>query len=160
MPFPSATVAGLLADLILSLHVGIVAFVVLGEILFLAGGWRGWRWIRNLPLRLLHLALVAYIALQAWLGVACPFTAWEQRLRTLAGQSHYQESFIEHWLSRLIFFQAPWWVFVAAYSVFTLLVAVTWWRFPPRRRSRQAVCAGTNVAAISSKPGPHRCKKP
>ncbi len=134
MPFPSPTAAGLLAELLLSLHVGIVAFVVLGEALFLIGGWRSWRWIRNLPLRLLHLALIAYIAVQAWLGVACPLTVWEQHLRTLAGQSPYQESFIEHWLSRLIFFQAPWWVFVAAYSLFALLVAVTWWRFPPRRR--------------------------
>ncbi len=134
MALPSPCVAGLLADLILSLHVGIVGFVVLGELLFVAGGWRGWRWIRSLPLRLLHLALIAYIAVQAWVGVACPLTVWEQRLRTLAGQSPYQESFIEHWLSRLIFFQAPWWVFVAAYSTFALLVAVTWWRFPPRRR--------------------------
>ncbi len=133
MPFPSPALAGPLADLILWLHVAIVAFVVLGEALLLAGGLAGWRWIRNLPLRLLHLALIAYIALQAWFGMACPLTVWEQDLRRLAGQSPYKASFIEYWLSRLIFFQAPWWVFVAAYTAFLLLVAGTWWRFPPRR---------------------------
>lgn len=125
--------ASMLADAVLALHVAIVAFVVLGEMLFLIGGWRGWRWIRSLPLRLLHLALMVFVAIQAWLGALCPLTVWEQRLRALAGQTGYQESFIEHWLSKLIFFQAPWWIFVAAYTAFALLVLATWWRFPPRR---------------------------
>lgn len=129
-------VAGLLADLILSLHVAIVAFVVLGEALFLVGGWRGWNWIRNLPLRLLHVALMLFIVVQAWLGALCPLTLWEQRLRALAGQANYDESFIEHWLSKLIFFEAPWWIFVAAYSAFALLVMATWRWFPPRSGQR------------------------
>lgn len=127
------TTAGLIAELVLVLHVGIVAFVVVGQALFLFGGWRGWRWVRNLELRLLHLVLMPHVAVQAWLGIACPLTALEQNLRAVAGQASYRESFVEHWLSRLIFFEAPWWVFVAAYTGFALLVAATWWRFPPRR---------------------------
>ena len=131
----SPTAAALLADLILLLHASVVGFVVLGEALFLAGGWRAWSWVRHLPLRLTHLALMVFIAVQTGLGQLCPLTLWEQALRRRAGQGAYTESFIEHWLSRLIFFDAPWWVFVTAYSAFAALVLLTWWWVPPRRRS-------------------------
>ena len=130
--------AAALANTILVLHVGIVAFVVLGEVMILIGARRGWRWVRNRMLRVAHLALMVVIALQSWLGALCPLTQWEQALRRHAGQDAYAGSFIEHWLSRLIFFEAPWWVFVAAYTVFALLVLLTWRRVPPRRSGGDA----------------------
>jgi hypothetical protein len=133
MQTPSPQTAALLADLILVMHVGVVAFVVLGQALFIAGGLRGWHWVRNMALRLTHLALMLFIALQTWWGALCPLTVWEQALRRRAGQEIYGETFIEHWLSRLIFFDAPWWYFVAAYTVFAVLVVLTWWWLPPRR---------------------------
>lgn len=128
----SADAARWLADAILTLHVGVVAFVVLGTLAILAGGPAGWRWVRGRSFRMTHLALMVFIALQAWLGQLCPLTEWEQSLRSRAGQETYGESFIEHWLSRLIFFEAPWWSFVAAYTAFAALVALCWWRWPPR----------------------------
>ncbi|HEY0502921.1 MAG TPA: DUF2784 domain-containing protein [Lysobacter sp.] len=134
----SPAFAALLADAILALHVGIVAFVVLGAVAILVGAWRGWRWVRGFRWRLAHLLLMAFIAAQAWLGALCPLTVWEQALRRRAGQADYGESFIEHWLSRLIFFEAPWWVFVAAYSAFAALVVLAWFRVPPQRRRRGA----------------------
>lgn len=126
--------AAVLADAILLLHVAVVLFVLGGQALFLLGGWRGWRWVRGRGLRLAHLALAAFIALQAWLGQLCPLTAWEQALRRAAGQTGYGESFIEHWLGRLLYVQAPWWAFVAAYSAFAVLVLLTWRWVPPRPR--------------------------
>lgn len=134
-PFPPV-LAGALADAILVLHIGVVAFVVLGEVLVLLGGWRGWRWVRNFKLRLTHLVLMLFIALQAWLGALCPLTVWEQALRRRAGEAAYGESFIEHWLSRLIFFDLPWWSFVVAYTAFAALVLLSWHRVPPRRQPR------------------------
>ena len=128
--------AAVLANAILMLHVGIVAFVVLGEVLILVGARRSWGWVRNRALRVTHLALMVFIALQSWLGALCPLTEWEQALRRRAGQEAYAESFIEYWLSRLIFFEAPWWVFVAAYTAFALLVLLTWLWVPPRRKHR------------------------
>lgn len=125
--------AGTLADLILLLHAVIVAFVVLGLPLIALGGWLGWRWIRVRWLRLLHLATIAFVATQAWLGETCPLTLWEQQLRLHAGQQAYDGSFIEHWLARLIFFDAPPWLFVIAYTLFGLAVAAAWWRWPPQR---------------------------
>lgn len=126
--------AGLLADAILLLHVAIVLFVVGGQALILLGGWRRWAWVRSLRLRLVHAALVVFIALQAWLGQLCPLTVWEQSLRRVAGQDTYGEGFIEYWLGRLLYVQAPWWVFVLAYSGFALLVLASWRWVPPRRR--------------------------
>lgn len=126
--------AAVLADLVLVVHAAIVAFVVGGQVLVLVGGWRGWAVVRDLRLRLLHLGLVVYVAAQAWLERICPLTVWEQALRDRAGQPVHQGSFIEHWVGRLIFFEAPTWVFVAAYTAFALLVAASWRWVPPRRR--------------------------
>lgn len=123
-----------LADAILALHVGIVVFVVGLLPLVLIGGTLGWRWVRHFGLRLTHLALMVFIAAQAWLGQLCPLTVWEQDLRRLAGQSAYRESFIEHWLSRLLYWEAPWWVFVAAYTGFAVGVGVAWWGVRPQRQ--------------------------
>lgn len=129
---------GALADVILALHVGIVAFVLVGTGAILFGGWREWAWVRDLRFRIAHLLLIAFIAAQAWAGRLCPLTVWEQALRARAGQDVYAESFIQHWLSRAIFFEAPWWAFIAAYSLFALLVLACWWWVPPRRRMRPA----------------------
>ncbi len=125
--------AGVLADLILLLHVAIVAFLVVGLPLIALGGWFGWQWTRNRRFRLLHLATIAFVAIQAWLGEICPLTIWEQQLRSRAGQTGYDGGFIEYWLSRLIFFEAPPWVFVIGYSLFALAVVAAWWRWPPQR---------------------------
>jgi len=124
------------ADLILAAHVGVVLFVVGGQLLILLGGLRGWAWVRRRVLRLLHLVLIVYIAAQAWLGQLCPLTVWEQALRAHAGQRVYQESFVEYWLGRLLYIDAPWWMFVALYSGFALLVALSWWWVPPVSRGK------------------------
>ncbi len=129
------SLAGPLADAILALHVGVVAFVVLGTLAIPLGAWRRWRWVRGFRWRAAHLALMVAIALQAWLGALCPLTVWEQALRRRAGEAAYEASFVEHWLSRLIFFEAPWWIFVAAYSGVAACVLLLWRLVPPRRRS-------------------------
>lgn len=129
----SPATAALLADALLALHMGIVIFVVGLLPLILIGGARGWRWVRHFGLRLTHLALMVFIAVQAWLGQLCPLTIWEQALRRTAGQGSYGESFIEHWLSRLLYWDAPWWVFVAAYTVFAVVVGAAWWVVRPQR---------------------------
>jgi len=142
----SPAVAALLADAILALHVCVVAFVVLGEPLILLGGWRGWAWVRGLKWRLAHLLLMGFVAAQAWLGALCPLTVWEQALRRRGGQIGYDESFIEHWLAKAIFFEAPWWIFVAAYTGFAVLVLATWFWVPPKRPSHGYARTGRTPA--------------
>lgn len=137
MPSLPPQLAAFLADAILVLHVGIVLFVVLGAFVIPFGAWRGWRWVRGFRWRVTHVVLMGVIAVQAWLGALCPLTVWERALRRRAGEAVYETSFIEHWLSRLIFFEAPWWVFVAAYTVFAGFVLLLWWWVPPRRGMRR-----------------------
>lgn len=122
----------IVADAVLSLHVAFVVFVVLGLLLIVFGGIRDWGWIRNSWFRAIHLAGIAIVVAQAWFGIVCPLTTLEMRLREQAGQAHYEGSFIQHWLERLLFYNAPSWVFVLVYTVFGLLVLVAWLRFPPR----------------------------
>ena len=129
---PSPALSRWLADGVLVLHAGVVLFVVGGWILTLLGNWRGWGWVNGLRFRLTHLAAIAFVVAQAWLGATCPLTALESWLRVQAHAAAYRTSFIEHWLQRLLFYAAPPWVFMLAYSVFAAFVVAAWWWFPPR----------------------------
>jgi len=124
----------LFADAVLALHFTLVAFVVSGLVLILVGNLRGWRWVNGWWFRIAHLAAIGVVVAQAWLGATCPLTTLEMWLRAQAGLGTYRESFIAHWLQRLIYYEAPLWVFTWVYTLFGLLVAATWWRFPPKRQ--------------------------
>jgi hypothetical protein len=121
----------LLADAVLTLHFSIVVFVVGGLVLTVIGNFRAWRWVNALWFRLAHLAAIGVVVAEAWFGATCPLTSLEMWLRAQARATTYSGSFIEHWLSRLLYYEAPTWVFTLGYSLFGLLVALTWWRFPP-----------------------------
>lgn len=131
MPYQS------LADLVLALHVGVVLFVVGGLVLIVAGNLRGWGWVNTLGFRLAHLAAIGFVAAEAWAGVVCPLTTLEAWLRERADAATYEGGFIEHWLARLLFWEAEPWVFTLAYTLFALAVVAAWWRFPPRRRGHR-----------------------
>jgi polyferredoxin len=135
MPLPAATYRAL-ADAVLVLHVGVVIFVVGGLLLILLGNWRGWGWVNAWWFRLAHLAAIAVVAAEAWLGVVCPLTTLEMELRARAGGATYGGSFIGHWLQRFLYYDAPAWVFTLAYSLFAAAVAASWWWFPPTRRGQ------------------------
>jgi hypothetical protein len=125
----------LLADLVLATHFAVVLFVVGGLVGVVAGNFFGWRFVNAWWFRVAHLAAIAVVVAQAWLGIVCPLTTLESWLRTQAGEAAYETSFIEHWLTRLLFYDAPAWAFTAAYSLFGLAVVAAWWRFPPGRRA-------------------------
>lgn len=129
----------LLADAVLLLHLGVVVFVIGGLLAVLAGHWRGWRWVDGWWFRVLHLGAIVWVAVQAWLGEVCPLTTLESWLRAQAGAAGYQRGFVEHWVQRLLFHDAPAWLFVLGYTLFALAVAAAWWAFPPRRGARQQV---------------------
>jgi hypothetical protein len=124
----------LFADAVLTLHVAIVLFVVVGLVLVLVGNVCKWQWVNGLWFRLAHIGAIAVVVAQSWFGMVCPLTTLEMWLRAKAGQATYSGNFIEHWLQRLLYYDAPPWVFVTAYTLFGLLVVATWWYFPPRRR--------------------------
>lgn len=123
-----------LADAVLVLHFTIVLFIVGGLLLVVVGNLRGWRWVNHWWFRVAHVAAIGVVVLQGWLGRVCPLTTLESSLRTRAGSATYSGSFIEHWVQRVLYYEAPAWAFTLAYTCFGLLVAAAWWRFPPRRR--------------------------
>lgn len=116
----------LLADAILLLHLIFVAFVVLGFGLIAIGLWAKWAWVHNRIFRITHLLAIAVVVVQAWLGRDCPLTVWENRLREMAGQTSYTQSFVEYWLQKILFYRAESWVFTTLYTIFGVLVLVLW----------------------------------
>ncbi|HSD96403.1 MAG TPA: DUF2784 domain-containing protein [Sulfuricaulis sp.] len=123
-----------LADLVLVAHAAYVLFVIGGQTLIVVGWIRGWEWTRYRVFRLLHLAAIGLVMLEAWLGINCPLTTLENFLRVQAGVVTYENSFIAHWLRWVIFYAAPEWIFALIYTVFMTLVILTWLAYPPRRK--------------------------
>ena len=121
-----------LADSVLVLHMAIVLFVVGGLFLIILGNARGWPWVNRWPFRILHLAAIAAVVAESWFGLVCPLTTVEQWLRAQAEVPAYAGSFIEHWLHRLLFYEAPSWVFTLSYTAFGLAVLAAWCRYPPK----------------------------
>ncbi len=128
----------LLANTVLALHFAIVIFVVGGLAFILVGRLCAWRWVDALWFRLAHLGAIAVVAAQAWAGVVCPLTTLEMWLRERAGAATYEQSFIEYWMQRLLYYEAPAWVFALAYTVFLLVVLATWVYIPPRHKRKHA----------------------
>ncbi|MBL0142544.1 MAG: DUF2784 domain-containing protein [Betaproteobacteria bacterium] len=119
----------MLADLVLLLHAAFVLFVAGGLVAIWAGAAFDRSWARNPWFRGLHLAAIAFVAVQSALGYACPLTIWEDALRGSADDA----GFIQRGVRALLYWNAPGWVFTTVYVAFGAFVAATWWRIPPRR---------------------------
>ena len=127
----------LAADAVLVTHALFVAFVVIGQVLILAGLALGWRWVRNRAFRYAHVAAIVSVAAEALVGVMCPLTVWEHVLRRTSPEG---PSFVARWVGRLLYYDLPEWAFTTGYVVFASAVAVTLWLIPPGGdRSREGL---------------------
>jgi hypothetical protein len=122
----------MLINVIVLAHFLIVLFVVAGLPLIYLGATLHWTWVRSRFLRLSHLGAILFIAAESLIGISCPLTVWEDALR---GQQSAR-GFIERWIDRLIFYDAPTWAFTAAYAAFATLVLLAWVTVPPARGKR------------------------
>jgi hypothetical protein len=120
----------MLADIIVVIHLLIVAFIVGGVPVVYLGAALRWPWVRFRTWRVVHLGAILFVAVESLLGIGCPLTVWEDTLR--GGQQ--RAGFIERWVHRLMFYEAPTWMFTTAYVAFAALVLVTWIAIPPTRR--------------------------
>ena len=123
----------MLADAIVVVHLLIVMFVVTGVPLIYLGAARHWACVRSWRWRLLHLGAIVVIAAESLFGIVCPLTVWEDKLRG----EQVSTGFIERWVDRILFYDAPTWVFAAAYVAFAVLVVITWVAVPPTKRPRK-----------------------
>lgn len=71
-----------LADGVAWVHLGFVAFVILGFASIVAGAVCRWEPVRNFWFRSLHLCAIGFVAARSWLPIPCPLTALEHGLRT------------------------------------------------------------------------------
>lgn len=84
---------GVLADLVVLLHLAFTVFVVLGGLTVLWRRWMAW----------LHLPAAAWGVFIEMSGRICPLTPLEQSLRERAGQSSYEGAFVEQYVVALIY---------------------------------------------------------
>jgi hypothetical protein len=116
---------GLAADLVMLVHSAFVLFVVFGIVLV-------WRWPRLAWLHVPALAWGVLVVVMRWI---CPLTPLEQHLRDRAGQPGYEGGFINHYLSPLLYPEAPGpavrWV---AVTLLALCHGWVYWRLWNRRR--------------------------
>jgi hypothetical protein len=83
----------LLADLVLLLHLAFILFAVFGAL-----GALIWR---RAPL--VHLPVLAWGTYVEFSGGICPLTPFENALRRAAGQAGFSGSFVDHYLSPLVY---------------------------------------------------------
>jgi hypothetical protein len=122
-----------IADAVLCIHFAFVAFVVVGLVLIWAGFFLRWECVRNFWFRVAHLLCMAVVFAESVLGVTCPLTTWEMKLRLRAGGGEvYQGSFIQHWIHKIMFFRLDEWVFTAIYAIVFGAIAVSLWVVRPR----------------------------
>jgi len=124
----------LLADIIAIIHLGYVIYVILGFILIVLGIILRWKWIRSLSFRITHLLAIVGVACEALLGVNCPLTVLEFKLRYASGLSSKKVSFIGNIIDSIVFYNAPMWLFTIIYTAFALIVVTTFIIAPPKRK--------------------------
>ncbi len=84
---------GLLADVVVVIHLGFIAFVAVG-------GFLAWRW----PWLLwLHVPAIIYALVIVTVGFDCPLTPLERGLRHAAGQRGYAGGFVKHYLTGVVY---------------------------------------------------------
>lgn len=120
------------ADIILVIHALAVVFNVGGLAAIWIGAALKWRWIRNFWFRAIHLGAMGFVAAESLVGILCPLTVLEDALRQ-GGRP--ESSFIQRWVSRLLYYDLPERVFTIVYVLFALVVALTFIYIRPDRRA-------------------------
>jgi hypothetical protein len=117
-----------LADVLLALHLSFILFVVGGGVLALR--WPRTAWI--------HLPAALWGVLVECIGWICPLTLLEVALRHAAGRGAYETTFVERYLSPIIYPDALTRDMQIALGLAVLVVniavyALVWRRSKPRR---------------------------
>jgi hypothetical protein len=122
----------LAADAVFWGHMAVIAFNVFGLVAIPLGAWRAWRFVRVFWWRALHALALVLVALQAVLGQACFLTIWESDLLGRAGEAASSAPLIQRWITALVFWPFPIWVFAVAYVAICGYTLMLWWFVPPR----------------------------
>lgn len=84
---------GLLADVVVFLHLAFVLLILLGGVLVLRWPWFAW----------VHLPLASWGVLVQSMSWTCPLTPLENWLRARAGGTPYRTGFVEHYVIPVLY---------------------------------------------------------
>ncbi len=85
----------LLADLTLILHLCFVIFAIFGGLLIL----------RRRSIIWLHLPALFWGIFVQVFSLTCPLTEYENKFRSLGGETNYSGGFIDYYVSKILYFQ-------------------------------------------------------
>ena len=135
----------LLADVILFVHVLIALYNALGLPVIWIGALCRWSFVRNPWFRYSHAGLMGFVLVEALLGMLCPLTVWEGRLRQAAGRrGPGEEGFIAYWLDRILYHDFEPETFMVAYGLFYAAILATLFIVPVRPIRRKKLPPGEN----------------
>jgi hypothetical protein len=124
---------GLLADLVVAIHLGYVAYVLLGQLAIIVAAPFRWQWARNPWFRFTHLAAIGIVAYEAIFNIRCPLSIWEEKLRVMGGGEAIGETFMGRLLHNVLFIDnMPEIFFTTAYVAMFILVIQGLVMYPPR----------------------------
>src|SRR5439155_23880114 len=119
----------------LAAHFAFVAFVVAGLLVIWLVFIFRWPFVYDLRFRIAHLLAMGFVLGESLLGFICPLTTWENQLRLRAGGGEsYANSFLQHWIGRILFFDLSERTFTIIYVLFFLFILITFWVVRPHRR--------------------------
>jgi hypothetical protein len=130
------------ANAIAWVHLAFSAFVVLGFVLILLGIAARCGWVRNPWFRWLHLGAIAFTAVRCWLGLPCPLTLIEHRLRSASTAPPAGTAL--HLAHVGVFAGARHLPFTIGATVLFALTLLAFTLYGPRRRIDSAARAGLN----------------
>lgn len=128
---------GLLADLVVVIHIAYVAYIIVGLAFVVVGAIRGWDWVRNPWFRFTHLAAILIVVLELVLKTTCPLTVLELRFRSLAGQPVTEATFAERLMYYVLSGWLPGSVTNSVYVAVAIAIGATFVLAPPRSRQRR-----------------------
>ena len=118
-----------IADAVMFIHLGVVAFNASLLILIPIGRSR-WAWVRSRTIRLLHLFMMLFIAVQTLLGQHCPLTLLEVKLR---GDSS-EGMFLARVLHDVLYWNLPLAFFAVLYLLCSAWAIWLWFFVPPHAK--------------------------
>lgn len=124
----------LLADIIVVIHLAYACFILFGFMGIVIGVWCRWSWIKNFPFRITHLVCTVFVPLETLFRMTCPLTTLENYFLKASGVSGYERSFIGNLASKILFYDAPEWIFAIVYLALAIMVIFYFLRFPPKRQ--------------------------
>lgn len=118
----------IIADIILLIHFLIVMFVVSLFFLIPISYKLNFEFLKNKKIRLVHIFLITLVTAESIIGVHCPLTVLENKLRGVFIHS----SFINRILKDIIFWDFPGIYFLTAYITCFGWTLFLWWKYPPK----------------------------